>query len=63
MDGPGAVLLDVAHMELFGGELAIQVEDGVLPGDSLGHLGGEESCIWLLSSMKPSFLTYSKTAA
>lgn len=42
VDGPGAVLLDVAHLELLCGEFAVQVEDSVLPGDGFGHLGGQD---------------------
>ena len=36
------VFLDVAHLELFGGEFAVDVEDFLFAGDGLGQLGAED---------------------
>lgn len=36
------VALDVAHLELFGAEFAVEVQDYVLPGHGFGHLRGED---------------------
>ena len=38
----GAVVGGIAELELFVGELAVDVKDAVLPGDFVGHLDGKD---------------------